>query len=260
MKTLTLKTPRLHTKHAKRTSNHQGFTIVELLIVIVIIGILAAISIVVYANVREKADTAAMQSELAQIQRKVQVGLAESGEATDIQTPIAYLNSRGTRTLTKSLTAAQEITMYAVFDTNGNTSASWQPVARLLPHNLTSNAFHIRTNSSGSTEMRLSYSTTALSDRSFQCTGNIRGTTGRHVAWISAGGGIIGAACDANTSSSTFTALSAHSGWTFNSVELTETPGAAGIAVLVFPEFHDEATRAQVLRWLDERHSIDFYS
>lgn len=56
-----------------------GFTIVELLIVIVVIAILAAISIVAYGGVQERAYGAAIQSELVNNAKKVQLVLAETG-------------------------------------------------------------------------------------------------------------------------------------------------------------------------------------
>jgi prepilin-type N-terminal cleavage/methylation domain-containing protein len=42
---------------------HYGFTIVELLIVIVVIAILAAISIVAYTGIQNRANDAALQSD-----------------------------------------------------------------------------------------------------------------------------------------------------------------------------------------------------
>ncbi|MDN5275853.1 MAG: prepilin-type N-terminal cleavage/methylation protein [Candidatus Saccharibacteria bacterium] len=49
----------------KKIQTQKGFTIVELLIVIVIIGILAAITIVAFNGIRDRAVTAAIQSDLA---------------------------------------------------------------------------------------------------------------------------------------------------------------------------------------------------
>lgn len=49
----------------------RGFTIVELLIVIVIIGILATLTIIAFNGVKDSADNASMQSELSQANRVV---------------------------------------------------------------------------------------------------------------------------------------------------------------------------------------------
>lgn len=50
-----------------------GFTIVELLIVIVVIGILAAITIVAYNGVQNKANDAAIKSDLAAASKKLAI-------------------------------------------------------------------------------------------------------------------------------------------------------------------------------------------
>ena len=51
----------------------RGFTIVELLIVVVIIGILATISVVAYNTVRDKAEFASVQSDVANITKQLEV-------------------------------------------------------------------------------------------------------------------------------------------------------------------------------------------
>jgi len=59
---------------------NKGFTIVELLIVIVVIGILAAITIVSFNGVTKKAAATAAQSELSQNAKAIMAGNAISGQ------------------------------------------------------------------------------------------------------------------------------------------------------------------------------------
>ena len=85
-------------------NKHKGFTIVELLIVIVIIGILAAISIVAYNGVQEKARDSIVKSDLSGAMKALGMYVAEHGvppnnssalSSVGIQpTKDAYMNNR----------------------------------------------------------------------------------------------------------------------------------------------------------------------
>lgn len=59
-------------KHDRNTEGQSGFTIVELLIVIVVIGILAAITIVAYNGVQNRANDTVIKSDVKQNYTKVQ--------------------------------------------------------------------------------------------------------------------------------------------------------------------------------------------
>ena len=63
----------------KTMKKDRGFTIVELLIVIVVIAILAAIVIVAYNGVQNRAKTSAAQSTAQTVQQKLEAYNAENG-------------------------------------------------------------------------------------------------------------------------------------------------------------------------------------
>lgn len=63
-----------------------GFTIVELLIVIVVIAILASISIVAYGGIQDRAKSSAAQTLASQIARKAEAWNAVRGTYADLAT------------------------------------------------------------------------------------------------------------------------------------------------------------------------------
>lgn len=60
----------------------QGFTIVELLIVVVVIAILAAITIVAFNGIQQRAQTSAIQSVISQAAKKLEIYKADAGMNT----------------------------------------------------------------------------------------------------------------------------------------------------------------------------------
>jgi len=64
-----------------RARQHKGFTIVELLIVIVVIAILAAITIVAYNGVTQKANASVAQNNASEVEKKLKLYAVENGDA-----------------------------------------------------------------------------------------------------------------------------------------------------------------------------------
>ena len=68
----------------KLKKNQKGFTLVELMVVVVIIGVLVAIAIPVYNEVQDKAKRNAEEANIKIIESAIQVYLTDGGSLDDI--------------------------------------------------------------------------------------------------------------------------------------------------------------------------------
>lgn len=82
--------------HSQKDTRSQGFTIVELLIVIVVIAILAAITVVSYNGITARASDAAIQSDLRNFGQKIEAQRAQTG-SVPATSDLDALNFRSTQ-------------------------------------------------------------------------------------------------------------------------------------------------------------------
>ena len=111
----------------------KGFTIVELFIVIVVIAILAAITIVAYNGIQQRAKSSALQSSVSQAAKKVLVhsvtngedyplALVDAGVTNSADTTYQYLVDNTTQPKTFCITATKGDMSY--FQTSGAGAAT----------------------------------------------------------------------------------------------------------------------------------------
>lgn len=101
------------------TNKQHGFTIVELLIVIVVIGILAAIVIVAYNGVTSRASDNAVKSDLVNLAKEMEVYKATSSEARyPMNNTELYAMNGGVR-MSKSSYDVSNNNVVVCFQTNG---------------------------------------------------------------------------------------------------------------------------------------------
>jgi len=76
-----------------RMKNSRGFTIVELLIIIVVIGILAGITIVAYSGVQNRAKTSAVQSAASLASKKIEAHAVQNSDIYPANLTIAGITN-----------------------------------------------------------------------------------------------------------------------------------------------------------------------
>ena len=114
----------------KRLSNRKGFTLVELLVVISIIGILSAIAVPKFTSANESARGAKMQADLRTIDSAIAVAVAQgtytigtAGDLADAAGVLASLN--GTPVPPLPTTAIYRTTLTAAADSPTVTAAKY---------------------------------------------------------------------------------------------------------------------------------------
>jgi len=122
----------------KNKNRSEGFTIVELLIVIVVIGILALLVITTYSGIQAKARNSKRQSDIQSLQTQMEAYFSQNGyypSRTDMNTA-SWLNtnmksldqnalidpSNATQSKTLVATPTAKSYSYAVFQSDGTTS------------------------------------------------------------------------------------------------------------------------------------------
>ncbi len=108
--------------------NQKGFTIVELLIVVVVIGILAAITIVAFTGIQNNARNSERQSDASSIAKFAEAINAQVGRypqtAAEFNNPATEFSITPSATLPDNITVSTPGTIPAITNTNGPAVAS----------------------------------------------------------------------------------------------------------------------------------------
>lgn len=99
-----------------------GFTIVELLIVIVVIGILAGITIVAYSGITAKANTTKAQTNAASVQKVAEAFNADEGHYPEVTGD--FTTGSDSTKLPSGITVLDEND--GLSSSNGTTSVTWE--------------------------------------------------------------------------------------------------------------------------------------
>lgn len=239
-----------------------GFTIVELLIVIVVIAILAAMSIVAYNGIQERARKTSQQATLTQTERSIMTLAAQNGG--DIGSVsgalVGYQDGFGTSELSKPFVNAQNITLYAVFDAT-TTNAYNSPVMLSPdggPDPSMVSRVKLQASAGGQSNMGFRIDTANQPNVTQYQPGVRSSTLTRSVGWLQISGATAWSFGYNQATPFGNNTLTAHSGFNFNSLSVNNytSTGMIGVAGLVFNTAHDQSTRQQVMKWLAQKYNV----